>query len=645
MTTYYVDNSSASASDKNSGKSEGSPFASLAALSKISLQPGDTVAIKAGTVYNVNAAGGAALSLTASGTAANPITITSYGTGDKPIINNTSTQMYSDGIHLGNSHYIDINGISFNSASQAAINVDAKSSNIVVENSEMTGVGEGVLLKGSNSKITNNYMHDLHMVKNTPTDRTSAATIAATNDDDYGANGVVIAGSNNEMSYNKIVNAKAPSCDYGDDGGAFEIYGGVSNISIHDNYASGSSGFLEAGSSGKNTISNVNISNNVSYDNGNFIDMHNRGGNFASTYSNVTVNHNTVVDDNNSSKEMANVFYDGPATVSQIAFQNNIVSLNAGDSVFKQEGTYHSDNFIYIASKATHLYNDWNNTLGTGEVYGNPGLSQAASGGFTSMVPGGPEKFGAVISSQLQDVISGTTITSKNALSSVEVGTSTSSVVTPTIPSTVVSGTSPGTSTSSSKASTSPSTTSPSTVLSGASTSPGAISTSPSTVPTGISTSPSSPSHTASTSPATIVSSPPAGGSASTGTTSTSVSKPSNATTIGSGLDKLVLKLSEDAYKGDAQYTVSIDGKQIGGTLTAHSSHAAKADDTLTVNGSWAAGTHAVSLCFVNDLYDHSSSKDRNLYVDGATMDGKAIDHTQFALMSAGSRVFHFNHS
>src|SRR5581483_10824834 len=40
--------------------------------------------------------------------------------------------------------------------------------------------------------------------------------------------------------------------------------------------------------------------------------------------------------------------------------------------------------------------------------------------------------------------------------------------------------------------------------------------------------------------------------------------------TIGAGADQLVFKISEDAYLGDARYTISVDGTQLGGTLTAH---------------------------------------------------------------------------
>ena len=69
----------------------------------------------------------------------------------------------------------------------------------------------------------------------------------------------------------------------------------------------------------------------------------------------------------------------------------------------------------------------------------------------------------------------------------------------------------------------------------------------------------------------------------------------------GTGSDTLVLKISQDAYQGSAQYTVSVDGKQVGGTFTASASHAAKQSDTLTLKGDWAAGAHKVEVKFLND--------------------------------------------
>ena len=71
----------------------------------------------------------------------------------------------------------------------------------------------------------------------------------------------------------------------------------------------------------------------------------------------------------------------------------------------------------------------------------------------------------------------------------------------------------------------------------------------------------------------------------------------------GTGPDSLVLKISQDAYQGTPQYTVSVDGKQVGGTFTASASHAAKQSDTLTLKGDWAAGAHKVSVKFLNDAW------------------------------------------
>ncbi|BBU64173.1 serine protease (plasmid) [Methylosinus sp. C49] len=109
---------------------------------------------------------------------------------------------------------------------------------------------------------------------------------------------------------------------------------------------------------------------------------------------------------------------------------------------------------------------------------------------------------------------------------------------------------------------------------------------------------------------------------------------------IGSGTDALVLQISEDAWQGDAQYTVSVDGNQIGDVLTASSSHADGQFDTVTVFGNWAPGSHSVSLDFLNDAYGGSPSTDRNLYVEGATYDGTSVPGSQLTFLTAGSAGF-----
>lgn len=81
-TTYYVD--SKSGSDSNDGTSESKAFKTLDKVNALDLEPGDTVLLKKGSVFEDQA-----LKFTKedSGTAEAPVKISTYGEGDKPQIN------------------------------------------------------------------------------------------------------------------------------------------------------------------------------------------------------------------------------------------------------------------------------------------------------------------------------------------------------------------------------------------------------------------------------------------------------------------------------------------------------------------------------------------------------------------------------
>jgi hypothetical protein len=113
--------------------------------------------------------------------------------------------------------------------------------------------------------------------------------------------------------------------------------------------------------------------------------------------------------------------------------------------------------------------------------------------------------------------------------------------------------------------------------------------------------------------------------------------------TIGTGTDTLVLKISQDAYKGSAQYSIKVDGQQIGGTLTAGASHASGQDDVITVKGNWGAGSHKVTVTFLNDAYGGSASLDRNLHVDGITFNGATLPKGTAYLGKNGGVDFGFS--
>ncbi len=110
--------------------------------------------------------------------------------------------------------------------------------------------------------------------------------------------------------------------------------------------------------------------------------------------------------------------------------------------------------------------------------------------------------------------------------------------------------------------------------------------------------------------------------------------------TVGSGPDKLVLKIAEDAYKGDAQFTVSVDGAQQGGVMTATASNAAGQTQPLTILGSFGATSHKVTVNFLNDLFDGGG--DRNLFVKLASLNGVDLPNSGLNGFSGGPQSFGF---
>jgi hypothetical protein len=114
---------------------------------------------------------------------------------------------------------------------------------------------------------------------------------------------------------------------------------------------------------------------------------------------------------------------------------------------------------------------------------------------------------------------------------------------------------------------------------------------------------------------------------------------PAVAVTTGSGSDTLVLTMSEDAYQGDAKFTVAVDGKQLAGTFTATAPHATSASQSFTFKGDWAVGAHTLAVNFLNDAYGGTTATDRNLYVSAVSYNGTTTGQSA-ALMSTGPKSF-----
>jgi Ca2+-binding RTX toxin-like protein len=139
-----------------------------------------------------------------------------------------------------------------------------------------------------------------------------------------------------------------------------------------------------------------------------------------------------------------------------------------------------------------------------------------------------------------------------------------------------------------------------------------------------------------STEPAFDTSSPWAGSKASASVVAPTTPVPTS-TTVGTGADTLVLKVSEQAWNGDAQFTVKVDGVQIGGTFTAHASHALAQSDTLTLKGNWGSAAHKVEVNFTNDAWGGNLSVDRNLYLDSMTYNSVAVPGSKIDMLQGGA--------
>lgn len=88
---------------------------------------------------------------------------------------------------------------------------------------------------------------------------------------------------------------------------------------------------------------------------------------------------------------------------------------------------------------------------------------------------------------------------------------------------------------------------------------------------------------------------------------------------VGSGPRSITLNVAEEAFQGDAEYTISVDNVPIGGTLTASANYAAGQSQTVIVEGSWTDDVHTLVVDFINDGYGGSTETNRNLYVSLAT--------------------------
>ncbi|TPG44264.1 hypothetical protein EAH89_27585 [Roseomonas nepalensis] len=356
-TRYYLDRGAPRASDRNAGTSPEAPLASLAAVQRLRLRPGDSVALRAGTHY------AGELRLTASGTPSNPIRLTAYGEGERPSIRATAPFVISA---AGASDVI-IEAIGLRGAPDTAIVLDDATRRIVVHDVLITGSGRGVDVRGESHLLVGNSIRDLHMVTNTPG-----------GDDDSGAQAFVIGGRGHRFHCNHVRNARAMSYDYGTDGVGFEFWRSAADIVVSGNWVEDSAGFFEVGGLPGDKVRNLLVQGNVALNASPFHWLHNKRGtgNFGLEITGLQVLNNTIVDTQH--RALLFGFGDRPAPGSY-RFACNIVVAPFARQVFNQPTEEASHNLLPPGA----------GVAGRGNLAGDPRLVSPALQDFRPQ-PGGP---------------------------------------------------------------------------------------------------------------------------------------------------------------------------------------------------------------------------------------------------------------
>jgi hypothetical protein len=107
--------------------------------------------------------------------------------------------------------------------------------------------------------------------------------------------------------------------------------------------------------------------------------------------------------------------------------------------------------------------------------------------------------------------------------------------------------------------------------------------------------------------------------------------------------DNLTLDLSEDALNGNAEFVLYIDGKAVSTPQQVTALHDENATQAFSFSGNFGAGAHTIGIGFVNDAYEGSPSEDRNLYINGITLNGSDVFSGLKAQDSNGVSIFSVN--
>jgi len=320
---YYI---SPTGNDSNPGTIE-KPWKTIKKVNGENFQPGDIIRFERGAKYY----GG--LFIDDSGISEKQIIFSAYGVGKSPRLENNDYNAIKGNVIQVSGSYIIIDGFFFKDGLPAnsqkgvgarrsgVIFINEGANHNIVQNCEIKNCPMGIQVYGEHNLITQNYIHDCNIFLSYP---------------GWGPVGIMVATSNNEISYNDIRNYKSIGGAFEADGGALEIDESSipkENISIHHNYSVDNEGFLEI--IGGVEIKNVHVHHNISEDFQDFI--------FFWAGTDCIVEHNTVLSIKPQNSRLSVVFsFHQDSTV---IIRNNIFILANGLQVFAGDSVYEANKY------------------------------------------------------------------------------------------------------------------------------------------------------------------------------------------------------------------------------------------------------------------------------------------------------------
>lgn len=350
---YYVDSQ---AGDDNQSGAWSTPWKSLARVAAQALGPADRVFFARGSHFT------GSLQIEASGTAEQPLTLGSYGTGAAPLFSNTDFALAAgNSLRLAGS-YVVVDGLHFADAAAAPSNDTSQvfaagalvilptAKYVTVKNCEFSNDPVGLRVNAPNALVENNLFRDCSRFLGGET---------------WGPIALFVSAGDVEVSHNYFRNYQAIGGAFGADGGAIELDNGgggppMSGIRIHHNYSDANEGFIEVTARDDNT-EDLRIFFNVSND----FDQ------FALFWEgrNIRVENNTVLRTRARVAPEETFFGALPGS---IALRNNLFVVKPGLHVLEEApkaGQTHDHNLVFSLDQQPGALGQ---PLGVGDVEADP---------------------------------------------------------------------------------------------------------------------------------------------------------------------------------------------------------------------------------------------------------------------------------